>query len=104
MRIAVIGAGIAGLAAAHRIRELAPDVDLTVLEAGPRVGGLIATERGDGYVMERGPDSILTEKPAALDLIRRLGLDDQLVGTLPGRRGAYVVTRGRLERVPDGFA
>lgn len=103
-RIAVIGAGISGLAAAHRIGELAPGVEVTVLEASDRVGGLFRTERRDGFVIEHGPDSILTEKPWARELAERLGLSDQMITTLPEQRGAYVVCRGVLERIPDGFS
>ncbi|MFW6023970.1 MAG: protoporphyrinogen oxidase, partial [Myxococcota bacterium] len=107
MRVVVIGGGVAGLAAAHRLCELDPGVDVTVLEAGDRAGGLVSTERvgdGEGFVIEHGPDAILTEKPAALRLAERLGLADRLVPTRESPRGAYVVTRGRLERVPEGFA
>lgn len=103
-RIAVIGAGISGLAAAHRIAELAPDTDVAVLEASDRVGGLLRTERRDGFVIEHGPDSILSEKPWALRLAERLGLSDQMISTQPQQRGAYVVCRGKLERIPEGFS
>jgi oxygen-dependent protoporphyrinogen oxidase len=103
-RIAVIGGGISGLAAAHRVRELAPNSDVVVLEAGERVGGLLRTERRDGFVIEHGPDSILTQKPWAQRLAERLGLSDQMIGTHPDQHGAYVVCRGRLERIPEGFS
>jgi len=95
---------MAGLAAAHRLTELAPHIEVVVLEARDRVGGVVATERTDGFVIERGPDSILTEKPWAVELAKRLGLAGELVGTLPGRGGSFVVARGKLERIPDGFA
>lgn len=104
-RTVVIGAGISGLAAAHRLMEVAPDREIIVLEASDRAGGLLRSERTeDGYLIERGPDSIITDKPWALALARRLGLDGDIVGTLPGSRGAYVVCRGRLERIPEGFS
>ena len=102
--VIVVGAGISGLAAAHRLVELDRSREVIVLERSERAGGVIGTERTDGYVIERGPDSILTEKPAALALARRLGLDDEIVATHPDARGAYVVCRGRLERVPEGFS
>ncbi|MEM9195460.1 MAG: protoporphyrinogen oxidase, partial [Myxococcota bacterium] len=104
MRIAIVGAGISGLTAAHRALELRPDADVVVFEASSRSGGAIATERTDGLIIERGPDSILSDKPAALDLVRRLGIEDEVVGTNPENRGAYVVCRGRLERIPPGFS
>jgi protoporphyrinogen/coproporphyrinogen III oxidase len=102
--VAVIGGGISGLACAHRLSEVAPELDVTVLEGAQRTGGLIATTERDGCLVELGPDSILTEKPAALDLIHRLGLDSEVIGTREHPRGAYVVARGRLEKIPDGFS
>jgi oxygen-dependent protoporphyrinogen oxidase len=103
-RIVVVGGGISGLAAAHRLKELSPALEVTVLEAGDRVGGLIGTEHTGGFTIELGPDAILTEKPWALDLARRLGLEDQIVRTRAEYSGAYVVARGKLERVPEGFS
>jgi oxygen-dependent protoporphyrinogen oxidase len=103
----VIGGGIAGLAAAHRLGELAAargvPMRITLLEAGTRLGGSIATERVEGFLLERGADSFLTEKPWALALCRRLGLDDRLIGTRDVQRRTFVVRDGRLEALPRGF-
>jgi protoporphyrinogen/coproporphyrinogen III oxidase len=105
MRVVVVGGGVAGLAAAHRLLELDSSADVTVLEASGRAGGLVASERtDDGFIVEHGPDAILSEKPAAVALAERLGLGGRIIGTREGPRGAYVVTRGRLERVPEGFS
>ena len=101
--IVVAGAGLAGLSAAHRVLERAPEHELIVLEAGPRAGGLLGTIERDGFVIETGPESILTEKPAAIELASRLGIAERLIATRAEHRGAYVVSRGRLERVPEGF-
>lgn len=98
----VIGGGLAGLAASHHADTLG--LDHVVLEASERVGGLVRTERVDGFVIDRGPESILTEKPAALELARALGLGDAIVGTRPEHRGALIVHEGRLEPVPAGFS
>jgi oxygen-dependent protoporphyrinogen oxidase len=101
-RIVVVGGGIAGLAAAHRLGERARRrLDVVVLEAGPRLGGTIATECTDGFRLEGGPDAILTEKPWAADLCRRL--DVALVGTREGERRTFVVRAGRLAPLPEGF-
>jgi len=101
--IVVVGGGIAGLAAAHRVRERDSACRVTVLEAGDRLGGSVATERTGGYLIERGADSFLTEKPWAMDLAHRLGLDTELVRTRDEERRTFVVHAGRLHALPDGF-
>ncbi|MCI0548240.1 MAG: protoporphyrinogen oxidase [Candidatus Rokubacteria bacterium] len=107
MKLAVVGGGLAGLAAAHRALELARAsgraVELELLEADGRLGGTIRTESRDGFLVECGPDSFLSEKPWALDLCRRLGVEDRLVRTDDRFRKTFVVHEGRLHPLPDGF-
>jgi oxygen-dependent protoporphyrinogen oxidase len=107
VRLIVVGGGISGLAAAHRAAELARErgreIELTLLEAADRLGGTIQTERRDGFLVECGPDSFLSEKPWALALCRRLGLEDRLVRTDDRFRRTFVVFRGRLHPLPEGF-
>lgn len=107
LSIVVVGGGITGLAAAHRVTELSRErgieLDLKVIEARDRVGGTIATEHADGFVIEAGPDSFLSEKPWALALCRRLGLESQLRRTDDRFRKVFVWYRGRLHPLPDGF-
>lgn len=102
-RFAVIGGGITGLAAAHRMHELDPDADVVLLEARERLGGVLQTIQKEGCLMEAAADGFLTQPSAAVDLCRRLGLQDELIGTEPSGRRAYVVRRGRLQPIPDGF-
>jgi oxygen-dependent protoporphyrinogen oxidase len=102
MRVCVVGGGISGLAAAYRLKQRGADVEL--FEGAQRVGGLLGTERFDGYVMETGADSILSEKPWALSLAEELGLGGEIIRTQPGPRGAYIVHRGKLARIPEGFS
>ena len=106
-RVIVVGAGIAGLAAAHRTIELSRErklgIDLTLVDAAPRVGGAIATERTDGFVVEAGPDSFISEKPWALQLCERIGLTPRLIQTRDEHRRIYVVGDGHLHALPDGF-
>ncbi len=107
MKLVVVGGGIAGLSAAHRAVELARErgmaLDLTLIEARERLGGTIASERADGFLVEAGPDSFLSEKPWALALCRRLGIEDRLVRTDDRFRKVFVWHRGRLHPLPDGF-
>ncbi len=102
-----MGGGVSGLAAAHRAVELARErgrpLELTVLEAADRLGGTIQTERRDGFLVECGPDSFLSEKPWALALCRRLGLEDRLIRTDDRFRRTFVVFRERLHPLPEGF-
>src|SRR5262245_8909093 len=93
--IAVVGGGVAGLAAAHRLVELSRErqrpVSVTLLEAGRRVGGSISTERVDGFIIEAGPDSFISEKPWALQLCERIGFTPRLIRTRDEHRRTYVV-------------
>jgi oxygen-dependent protoporphyrinogen oxidase len=106
-RVIVIGGGIAGLAAAHRVIELNNDrslgLEVLLLEASPRLGGSIATERIDDFLVEAGPDSFITEKPWALRLCERLGLTSHLVSTQAAYQKIYIVHQGKLEPLPEGF-
>ena len=99
----VIGGGITGLAAAHRLRELDARCRVVVLEAGPAPGGVLRTVRKDGFLIEESADSFLTALPSGLSLCRRLGLEDELIPTDPDHRRAFVVSRGRLVPIPDGL-
>jgi oxygen-dependent protoporphyrinogen oxidase len=107
LRIVVVGGGIAGLAAAHRLvelsREVARPLELTLVEAAGRLGGSIRTERAQGFLLEAGPDSFISEKPWALALAERIGLGPRLRRTDDRFRRTYVVRQGRLEALPDGF-
>src|SRR5687768_18156137 len=102
-RIAIIGGGITGLAAAFRAFELNPAAQVTLVEACGRFGGVLQTERRDGYLIERSADMFTTREPWAPDLCRRLGILDELIETNPQHRRAFVVRRGRLVPVPEGF-
>lgn len=104
-RVVVIGGGVSGLAAAHKLVTARPDLEVTVLEASSRVGGVQSTEiTDDGYLIERGADSFITDKPWALALAHQLGLHDEIISTNTANRGSYVVAQGRLQRVPDGYS
>jgi oxygen-dependent protoporphyrinogen oxidase len=101
--VAVIGAGISGLAAAWRVHEVVPNAKLTILESKRQAGGVLQTLHQDGFLIERSADSFITDPPYCLDLCRRLGLEDELIGTRPTDRRAFVVCRGKLQPVPEAF-
>lgn len=103
----VIGGGITGLAAAHRLVELRKsgqaNVRLHLFEASAELGGSLKTRMEHGCLMEAGPDSMITDKPWGVDLIKRLGMEDRIVGTDPANRKSFVAAQGRLIPVPEGF-
>ena len=98
-RVAVIGGGISGLAAARALR--AAGLEVVVLEATDRLGGKIRSGSFEGRPIELGPDNFLTRDPSAARLCRELGLGDDLVA--PRTSSASVVVHGRLHRLPPGL-
>ena len=95
MSTAIIGGGIAGLAAAYELekaRAANPAIEYTLFESRERLGGSLATDLHEGTVLERGPDSFLTEKPAAAELCRELGLGGEMIpsndSSVKGREGS----------------
>lgn len=105
-RIAIVGGGISGLAAAFALEEQRRsgiDVEYVLYESSPLLGGVLRTESINGCVVEAGPDSFVTEKPWAADLARTLGLGDELIGSNDADRKTYILTRGRLVEMPDGL-
>jgi oxygen-dependent protoporphyrinogen oxidase len=97
----IVGAGISGLSAAYYLAK--GGSRSTILESRPRIGGVIQTDRVEGCTLEAGPDSFLSVKPAALDLIRDLGLSDQVIGSNDHLRVTFVRRHGRLVPLPDGL-
>ena len=103
----VIGGGITGLAAGHRLKREAENrnvpLTLTVLEASNRVGGVIQTEHRDSFIIEHGPDAFISTKPWGKALCEELGIAEKLIGTNPKVRRSFVVRKGKLIPVPGGF-
>jgi protoporphyrinogen/coproporphyrinogen III oxidase len=106
MRIAIIGGGIAGLAAAYELEQAnrtGTQIEYTLFEANNRLGGCLASETVGGTVLERGPDSFITEKTSAAELCRELGLDSALIPSNDADRKTCIVIRNRLIPLPDGL-
>ena len=106
-RIIIVGGGISGLTVAYRLSELSRNeelpLEIIVLEASSRLGGVIDSQRRDGFLLEGGPDSFISEKRAALNLSKRLGIEDEIIQTCESHRQSFVVRDGRLVPVPKGF-
>ncbi len=103
-RIAIIGGGITGLAAACHLLKHDRHFEVTIYETGNRLGGVIRTQRREGVLLESAADNFLTSPPEAVQLCRELQLDNQLLPTQPQQHGALVVRRSRLLPIPPGFA
>jgi len=99
--VAIIGGGISGLSTAYYLSQAG--VPSALIESRPRLGGVIQSEHAAGCVIEGGPDSFISIKPAALELIRELGLADEVIGSNDHLRVTYVWRRGRLVPLPDGL-
>ncbi len=105
--VVVIGGGITGLTAAYVLHKQAAAegrlIRVALVESSPRLGGKIVNERLDGFLLEGGPDSFITLKPWALELVRELGLEGQIVAAQDAHRTTYVVRDGRLVALPEGL-
>jgi oxygen-dependent protoporphyrinogen oxidase len=105
-RIAIIGGGIAGLSAAYyleKARRAGANLQWVLFEKSDRLGGVIQTERRDGFVIEAGPDSFLSIKPDASRLCQELGLGDQLISSNDVSRKTYILVKGSLVPIPHGL-
>ncbi len=97
----IIGGGISGLSAAYYLSKAG--IRPTLLERRPRVGGVIQTSVQQGCVLEEGPDGFMAAKPWAMNLIRELGLADQVIGSNDYSRVTYIVKKGKLVPMPEGL-
>ena len=105
-RVAIVGGGITGLTTALNVLEKADaageDVEVVVLEAGSEPGGNIRTERTDGYTIENGPNGFLDNAPRTLELVRRIGLEDELQPADETASKRFIYRHGELHEVPTG--
>ncbi len=106
-RAIVIGGGITGLSAAYRLKRESEirgiPLEVILLEASDRVGGVIRTEHRDGFIIEHGPDAFISTKPWGKALCEELSITDKLIGTNRKVRRSFVVRKGKLLPVPEGF-
>jgi oxygen-dependent protoporphyrinogen oxidase len=100
MTVLVVGGGITGLTAAYTLGRAG--IPTTLVEAADRLGGKVRTESIDGFLVESGPDSFVSYRPAALELARELGLGEALIGpTQP--RTVWIRSRGRFVQLPEAM-
>ena len=99
-RVAVIGAGLAGLACAHRLVTARGDADVVVLEASDRIGGYLRSERVDDFLCEWGPNGFLDNAPATMALVSELDLSAEIVASQDTSRRRFVFRDGALRLLP----
>ena len=111
-RVIIVGGGVAGLAAAFKIRRAADageQVEFLLIEKDSRLGGKLATERvqdpetGGHFIVDGGSDSFLTDKPAVHRVAKLLGIFDDETPTCDENKKTFIVKNGRLVEMPDGI-
>ncbi len=106
-KVIIIGGGISGLSTAYFLQEQSKKnnvpIKIRLIEASPRLGGKITSEQVDGFVIEGGPDSFITQKKWGMELIQQLGLTERLVQTHPVEKSVYILSEGKLIPMPQGF-
>jgi oxygen-dependent protoporphyrinogen oxidase len=101
-RIAVIGGGLTGVSVAYELTRRG-HTDFVLYESSSRLGGIVETHRQDGFVIECGADSWVTEKPWARELAIELGLEDEIIPSNDAHRRTYLLQGSKLIPMPDGM-
>lgn len=99
MNVVIVGGGISGLALAYGLRSRGTGV--TLLEAGPNLGGNIQTRRRDGFLTEAGPNSFVDREPTLRQLAASLGVEDRIRTADPAAKRRYIYSRGKLRQLPS---
>ncbi len=104
-RIAIVGAGLSGLATAHylvkSLSDAGKEAEILLLEADAAPGGKMRTIRRDGFAMEWGPNGFLTNKPQGMELVKDLGIEDRLARSSDLARKRFILSGGTLHRLPE---
>lgn len=106
-KVVIVGAGVAGLSAAFNIQEKSKQngqkVDYLLVEKDRHLGGKLITEKLEGFLIEGGPDCFVSEKPAVLQLSAQLGIKDRLLTSNEDNKGTFVLSGGKLHKLPEGL-
>jgi len=103
LQLGVVGGGVSGLTAAYRLAQLLPEASVDLFESDDRLGGVLSTQRGNEFLLERGADSFHNKHPWAAELCEELGIAGELQATNAQHRRAFVLRAGQLHPVPEGF-
>ncbi|MGO9310427.1 MAG: protoporphyrinogen oxidase [Spirochaetia bacterium] len=103
-RLAIIGGGIAGLAAAWKASRSGAGIEITLIEGEAQAGGKLRTDTADGFLLEQGPDSFLTTRPEALQLCEELGIAGRLIPRTPRKAASFIMHGHALSPLPAGFS
>ena len=101
--VVIVGGGVTGLTVAHTLMTSNPSLDIALVELEEKLGGKIVTERVNGFVIEGGPDSFISYKPWAMELCRKLGLENRFTGTNRDQKTTYILRGNRLIELPEGL-
>jgi oxygen-dependent protoporphyrinogen oxidase len=101
-KVAIVGGGISGLSAAWQLSQLG--IPSTLYESSNRLGGMIGSERRDGFLVERGPNTILETSPRIGELVSALGLESRRLFPNVQAKRRYIVKDKRLHPLPQSFA
>ena len=106
-RITIIGAGVSGLTCAAKLLELSKEknlsLDIKILDGASKPGGVLSTVEQEGFLLEEGAESFITDKPAALELAKKLGLEGEFIRTNPNLKQSFILKNNKLYPIPEGF-
>jgi oxygen-dependent protoporphyrinogen oxidase len=103
VKILIIGGGISGLSAAYHLQKTKASAQIYLIEKEKRLGGKIETLHQDGYIIETGPESLVSYKPAAINLCQELGLSSEIIPSIPENRKTFFFLKGNLIPFPEGI-
>jgi len=100
MKIAIVGGGISGLATAFYIKQMAPEISITLFEKDEQLGGKMKTKELEGFLFEEGSNGFLSNKPDTLELVKSSGCDDILIRSDDNARVRFIY-KDALHRLPE---